>query len=417
MPPCQTKRISERMREVVAGLVEQAVAQPSADDHAHHAEEQHVFDVLAAPGARPGHRAERLVAQPQRGRGRRTGRRRPGRSGHTSGWRSGPSCRATGSIWGYISMRAIVPQAIVRRPRPQRCDAPASSPAPPRKFDEALQRRVRGSAATPGWFRMPARPAPSRPATCAVDHAGAPELAHALGHPGHAQAGRHQVDDGLHLDRFLRHPRRAARRVVEAEDRVVQRRHDAAREDHQRLGQHASPAAAASRAPADAARAAPAPAARARPRRCCSPGGAKPGECSIKPASMSPRASASSCTSPVASISSSCHLRMHGAEGPHPGGSCSKPMVETKASRTRPALAARGRARLRRQRLRPGQQFAHLAAAAPRRPAVSCTLRWCGRTAARPAVSPAARWPASPAAASCAGARRRGRNAAPRRRP
>ena len=55
----------QRVLQVVLGLVEQAVAQAAAQHHAQHAEEQHVLDVLAAPGARPLDRGEGLVLQAQ----------------------------------------------------------------------------------------------------------------------------------------------------------------------------------------------------------------------------------------------------------------------------------------------------------------------------------------------------------------
>ena len=57
----------QRMGGVVARFVEQAVTQPPAHHHAHHAEEQNVLDVPARPGARPGDRRIRLVAQAQAG--------------------------------------------------------------------------------------------------------------------------------------------------------------------------------------------------------------------------------------------------------------------------------------------------------------------------------------------------------------
>ena len=53
----------QRVGQVVLGLVEQAVAQAPTDDDAHHAEEQDVFDVLAAPGAGTLHAGKGLVAQ------------------------------------------------------------------------------------------------------------------------------------------------------------------------------------------------------------------------------------------------------------------------------------------------------------------------------------------------------------------
>jgi hypothetical protein len=57
----------QRVLQVVHRLVEQAVAEPAAHHDAQHAHEQHVLDVAAAPGAGPGHRAERLVLQAQVG--------------------------------------------------------------------------------------------------------------------------------------------------------------------------------------------------------------------------------------------------------------------------------------------------------------------------------------------------------------
>ncbi len=73
---------------------------------------------------------------------------------------------------------------------------------------------------------------------CAVDHARALQAGDGLGHPGHAHAGRHQVDDGLHLDGLLRDLRRGAAGAVGGQQRVVQRRRDLPWKDHQRLGRH-----------------------------------------------------------------------------------------------------------------------------------------------------------------------------------
>ncbi len=56
----------QRMRQVVAGLVEQAIAQAPAHHHAHHAQKQDVLHVLAGPGLRAGERGIRLVPQPAR---------------------------------------------------------------------------------------------------------------------------------------------------------------------------------------------------------------------------------------------------------------------------------------------------------------------------------------------------------------
>jgi len=65
-----------------------------------------------------------------------------------------------------------------------------------------------------------------------------------LRHPRDAHAARDEVDDGLHLDRLLRDPHGLAARVVGGDQRVVQRRRDLAREDHQRLGADGAPAQA-----------------------------------------------------------------------------------------------------------------------------------------------------------------------------
>ena len=56
----------QRVGEVVAGLVEQAVPQPPANDHAHHAEEKNVLDILARPGAGAGDGGKGLVPQAAR---------------------------------------------------------------------------------------------------------------------------------------------------------------------------------------------------------------------------------------------------------------------------------------------------------------------------------------------------------------
>ena len=43
----------QRVAQVVARLVEQAVAQTAADDHTRHSQKEDVFDILARPGAGP----------------------------------------------------------------------------------------------------------------------------------------------------------------------------------------------------------------------------------------------------------------------------------------------------------------------------------------------------------------------------
>src|SRR5687768_6172026 len=151
----------------------------------------------------------------------------------------GPSWRATGLIWGNVSMPRIVLQPM--------SGVPAGSAARRRVTDllagelcESVQCRVGGSLGpsqaglTPGYLLG------LFAAHLAIDNARALELPHAVGHPGHAQPGRDEIDDGLHLYRILRDLGRAAGRVVHTEDGVVQRRQDAPREDHQRLGQYGS---------------------------------------------------------------------------------------------------------------------------------------------------------------------------------
>ena len=68
-----------------------------------------------------------------------------------------------------------------------------------------------------------------------MHHARPLELPHAVRHPGHADASRHQVDDGLDLDCLLRHSRQLTGDVVRRKNRVVQRRQNAARKNHQGL--------------------------------------------------------------------------------------------------------------------------------------------------------------------------------------
>ena len=51
MPPCHTARISAGWARVVGGLVEQHVAQAAAEDHAEHAVEEQVVDLLGVPSA------------------------------------------------------------------------------------------------------------------------------------------------------------------------------------------------------------------------------------------------------------------------------------------------------------------------------------------------------------------------------
>jgi hypothetical protein len=57
----------QRMRQVVAGLVEKAVAKPPAYHHPHDTQKQDVFNVLARPGAGAGDGRIGLVAQAPRG--------------------------------------------------------------------------------------------------------------------------------------------------------------------------------------------------------------------------------------------------------------------------------------------------------------------------------------------------------------
>ena len=208
--------------------------------------------------------------------------------------------------------------------------------------------------ARPGWSRSRQRPAARRAARhelagCAIDHTRAPEL-HARS--SGTQATPRPPDTRLTMVCIwiasCATARRAAGRVVEAEDGVVQRGHDAARKDHQRLGQHRGqrqPSAPRQRMPRrqrQHQRLVAPPRSRARP------GGAKPGECSIRPASISPRARASSCTSPVASTSSSAHLgaAQRGTRAPRPAGARSRWSRRRRGARgpTSPAAAARARA-------------------------------------------------------------------------
>src|SRR4051794_24081612 len=72
-------------------------------------------------------------------------------------------------------------------------------------------------------------------------------------------------------------------------------------------------------------------------RRCSRPAGAKPGECSRKPASRSPRSSAGSWTSLVASSRSSCTRGCAARNARTQVGSSVKPTVEMKPRRSRPA--------------------------------------------------------------------------------
>ena len=104
------------------------------------------------------------------------------------------------------------------------------------------------------------------------------------------------------------------------------------------------------------------------------PGGAKPGECRIKPASISPRANASSCTSPVASISSSCTLGCCSRKRRTQRGSRSNPTVDTNASLKRPASpSALARANTGSAAARASRSRTSGSNAAPA--GVSCTLR------------------------------------------
>ena len=120
-------------------------------------------------------------------------------------------------------------------------------------------------------------------------------------------------------------------------------------------------------------------------RRQARPAGAKPGECSTNPASISPRANASSCTSPVASINSSCTRGCASRNTRTQAGKRSNPTVETKAKRSRPASpsalarAYAGKAPARASRLR-----ASGSSAAPA--GVSCTLRLVRSNSRKPSA-------------------------------
>src|SRR6185369_2354465 len=98
---------------------------------------------------------------------------------------TGPSLRATGSIWGYISMPGIVLQARGSggRLRSARCRQP-----PARKLDEALQRRIRRRRPCQTGFAARYRLG-LLARDEAVDDARPLELAHTVGHPGKAQPG------------------------------------------------------------------------------------------------------------------------------------------------------------------------------------------------------------------------------------
>ena len=66
----------QRMREVVARLVKQAIAQPPADHHAHDSQKQDVFNILARPGARAGDGRVGLVPQSPGGQKKEKSKRR-----------------------------------------------------------------------------------------------------------------------------------------------------------------------------------------------------------------------------------------------------------------------------------------------------------------------------------------------------
>jgi hypothetical protein len=57
----------QRMRQVVARLVEQHLAQPAAEDHAEHAIEQQVVDILRVHAV-PRLRLRAALAQPEKGK-------------------------------------------------------------------------------------------------------------------------------------------------------------------------------------------------------------------------------------------------------------------------------------------------------------------------------------------------------------
>ena len=102
----------QRVGEVVAGLVEQAVPQPPANDHAHHAEEKNVLDILARPGAGAGDGGKGLVPQAARAQEHEQPKRHQIRDAVPVNG-EGPNCRATGSMWGKSAWWAVLcPQAM-----------------------------------------------------------------------------------------------------------------------------------------------------------------------------------------------------------------------------------------------------------------------------------------------------------------
>ena len=53
----------QRICEVVAGFVKQAIPQAAAQNHAHHPQEQNIFDIFAAPRAGAGDGGKRRMPQ------------------------------------------------------------------------------------------------------------------------------------------------------------------------------------------------------------------------------------------------------------------------------------------------------------------------------------------------------------------
>ncbi len=140
----------ERMRGVVAGLVEEHVAEPAADDDAEHAVEQQVLDVAPGPAAPAycGRRARRAARNEEQARSR------PGRSGRTSGSRSEPIFERSSATRVVLGMhehaQMISRTALSARRRPGIATRSVESPLPSRRRDAdqpPLQQHHRGRRA------------------------------------------------------------------------------------------------------------------------------------------------------------------------------------------------------------------------------------------------------------------------------
>ena len=230
--------------------------------------------------------------------------------------------------------------------------------------------------ARPGWFRSPVPSGACFARDAAVDARPAAGTARTL---SGTQARPSPAETRLTMVCIwiasCATARRAPGCVVHAEDRVVQRGHDAARKDHQRLGRARGPRRACVPQPARCCSGSASTSGSRTISRWCRPGGAKPGRMQHE-AGVDVAARQASQLHVAGGLDQlELDLRVRRAERPHPV----RQQLEARWSRRRPGAVARlspaaaaracaGRACARASRSRASGSSA-------RRPAVSATLR------------------------------------------